>query len=288
MSAVLSASAMRGGFLQRAWRHPSFIVGAALSLLLLAGAALSLLWSPYPPAEIDIPHKLQAASAAHWFGTDSLGRDIASQLLVGARASILVGVFAVLIGFSVGAALGLLASARQGWVEEAVMRLSDFTFAFPALLSAILLGAVYGPGLVTGIVAIGVFNIPVFSRVTRGAANTIWSREYVLAARAAGKNRWRITLDHVIPNIASALIVQATNQFATAIIAEAALSYLGLGTQPPMPSWGRMLNEAQTQMFQAPMLAVYPGMAIVLAVLGLNLMGDGLRDLLDPKLARRR
>jgi peptide/nickel transport system permease protein len=272
----------------RAWRHPSFAIGALLSLLLLVAAVVSLVWSPYPPADIDIPAKLQGPSAAHWFGTDSLGRDIASQLLVGAQASILVGVFAVLIGFSIGAALGLLASARGGWIEEGVMRLADFTFAFPALLSAIMLGAIYGPGLVTGIVAIGIFNIPVFARVTRGAANAIWAREYVLAARAAGKNRWQITWDHVVPNIASALIVQATNQFATAIIAEAALSYLGLGTQPPMPSWGRMLNEAQTQMFQAPMLAVYPGMAIVLAVLGLNLMGDGLRDLLDPKLARKR
>jgi|KBSSwiStaDraftv2_1062776.scaffolds.fasta_scaffold59269_5 peptide/nickel transport system permease protein len=288
LSAVLIAPPPAPGFFRRAWRHPSFAIGAALTLLLLGAAALSLVWSPHPPAELDIPHKLQAASAAHWFGTDSLGRDIASQLLVGARASILVGVFAVLIGFSIGAALGLLAAARRGWVEELVMRLADFTFAFPALLSAILLGAIYGPGLVTGIVAIGIFNIPVFARVTRGAANAVWMREFVLAARAAGKNRWRITWDHVVPNIASALIVQATNQFATAIIAEAALSYLGLGTQPPMPSWGRMLNEAQTQMFQAPMLAVYPGLAIVLAVLGLNLMGDGLRDLLDPKLARKR
>ena len=288
LSAVLIAPPPAPGFFRRAWRHPSFAIGAALTLLLLGAAALSLVWSPHPPAELDIQHKLQAASAAHWFGTDSLGRDIASQLLVGARASILVGVFAVLIGFSIGAALGLLAAARRGWVEELVMRLADFTFAFPALLSAILLGAIYGPGLVTGIVAIGIFNIPVFARVTRGAANAVWMREFVLAARAAGKNRWRITWDHVVPNIASALIVQATNQFATAIIAEAALSYLGLGTQPPMPSWGRMLNEAQTQMFQAPMLAVYPGLAIVLAVLGLNLMGDGLRDLLDPKLARKR
>lgn len=287
MTAVVG-SVTQAGFAQRAWRHPSFAVGSLLSLCLLLSAALSLVWSPYPPAEIDIPAKLQPPSAAHWFGTDSLGRDIASQLLVGAQASITVGVFAVLIGFTLGTGLGLLASARRGWVEEGVMRLSDFAFAFPALLSAILLGAIYGPGLTTGIVAIGVFNIPVFARVTRGAANAIWAREYVLAARAAGKGRWRITVDHVVPNIASALIVQATNQFATAIIAEAALSYLGLGTQPPMPSWGRMLNEAQTQLFQAPMLAVYPGVAIALAVLGLNLMGDGLRDLLDPKLARKR
>jgi len=200
----------------------------------------------------------------------------------------MVGVVAVLIGLLLGVAAGALASARRGWVEEGVMRLSDFTFAFPALLSAIMLGAIYGPGLLTGIVAIGIFNIPVFARTTRAAANAVWAREYVLAARAAGAGPWRISVDHVLPNIASVLIVQATVQFATAIIAEAALSYLGLGTQPPMPSWGRMLNEAQTQMFQAPQLAIYPGLAIAMAVLGLNLMGDGLRDLLDPKLARRR
>ena len=259
-----------------------------MSLLLVLGALLSLVWQPYPPAEIDIPHKLQPPSGAHWLGTDSLGRDIASQLLVGSQNSIVVGVIAVGIGVLAGVSLGCLASARRGWVEEAVMRASDFTFAFPALLTAIMLTAIYGPGLVMSIVAIGIFNIPVFARITRGAANAVWSREYVLAARAAGKGGLRITLDHVLPNIASVLIVQATIQFAVAILAEAALSYLGLGTQPPQPSWGRMLNEAQTQMFQAPLLAVYPGVAIALSVLGLNLMGDGLRDLMDPKLARRR
>ena len=153
MSAVMVGAAPQTHFTARALRHPSFAIGALLSLLLLIAAVLSLVWSPYPPAEIDIPNKLQAPSAAHWFGTDSLGRDIASQLLVGAQASILVGVFAVLIGFSIGAALGLLASARGGWIEEGVMRLADFTFAFPALLSAIMLGAIYGPGLLTGIVA---------------------------------------------------------------------------------------------------------------------------------------
>jgi peptide/nickel transport system permease protein len=164
---------------------------------------------------------------------------------------------------------------------------SDFAFAFPALLLAIMLTAIYGPGLVVSITAIGIFNIPVFARVTRGAAQSVWTREYILAAQAAGKGGWRITLDHVLPNIASVLIVQATVQFAIAILAEAALSYLGLGTLPPQASWGRMLNEAQAQMFQAPWLAVYPGVAIALTVLGLNLLGDGLRDLLDPRLARQ-
>ncbi len=274
--------------IRRASAHPSFMLGGALSALLVLAALLSLVWAPYAPADIDIPAKLQGPSAAHWFGTDSLGRDIASQLLVGAQNSIVVGVIAVGIGLSAGVLLGCLAAARRGWVEELVMRVADFTFAFPALLSAIMLGAIVGPGLITGIVAIGIFNIPVFARISRGAASAVWAREYVLAARAAGFGAWRITLDHVLPNIASVLIVQATISFATAILAEAALSYLGLGTQPPQPSWGRMLNEAQTQLFQAPMLAVYPGVTIALSVLGLNLMGDGLRDLLDPKLARKR
>jgi peptide/nickel transport system permease protein len=275
-------------FWHRALRHKSFAIGSLLSAVLAAMALLSLVWAPYPPAEIDISAKLQPPSAAHWLGTDSLGRDIASQLLVGAQNSIVVGVIAVGIGLAVGVLLGCVAAARRGWVEEVIMRASDFTFAFPALLSAIMLTAIYGPGLVMSIVAIGIFNIPVFARITRGAAHAVWAREYVLAARAAGKGAARITLDHVLPNIASVLIVQATISFATAILAEAALSYLGLGTQPPQPSWGRMLNEAQTQMFQAPMLAVYPGVAIMLSVLGLNLMGDGLRDLMDPRLARRR
>jgi len=273
---------------KRAIQHPSFVAGSAVVLLLVISAVVSIFWSPYPVGDIDIPNKLAASSAQHWFGTDSLGRDIASLLLVGSQNSLLVGFIAVGIGLGAGVPLGLLASAKRGWVEEVVMRAADFTFAFPALLSAILLTSIYGPGLVVSITAIGIFNIPVFARITRGAANSVWTRDYTLAARAAGKSKWAITWEHVLPNIASVLIVQATVQFAIAILAEAALSYLGLGTQPPQPSWGRMLNEAQSQMFQAPMLAVYPGVAIALAVLGLNLMGDGLRDLLDPRLSRTR
>ena len=168
------------------------------------------------------------------------------------------------------------------------MRLADFTFASPAILSAIMMTAVFGPGIVNAIVAIGIFNIPTFARITRASANAVWSREYVMAARACGKGPWRITVEHVLPNILSVLIVQATIRFAIAILAEAALSYLGLGTQPPQPSWGRMLAEAQTLLFQAPLLAVFPGVAIALSVLGLNLLGDGLRDLFDPRLARKR
>ena len=275
-------------FAVRALRHKSFAIGGALVAALLLTAALSFVWTPYSATEIDVPNKLMPPTLSHWLGTDSLGRDIVSLLIVGARNSIAVGVIAVGIGMGAGVALGLLAAARRGWIEELVMRFSDFAFAFPALLSAIMLTAIYGPGLVTSIVAIGIFNIPVFARITRAAANSVWSREFVLAARACGKGRTRITLDHVLPNIASVLIVQATIQFALAILAEAGLSYLGLGTQPPLPSWGRMLSEAQTLLFQAPLMAVYPGVAIALSVLGLNLMGDGLRDLLDPRLARAR
>jgi peptide/nickel transport system permease protein len=168
------------------------------------------------------------------------------------------------------------------------MRVADFGFAFPAILSAIMLTSAFGPGMVNAIIAIGIYNIPTFARITRASANAVWSREFVLAARASGKGSFAITMEHVLPNIASVLIVQATIRFAIAILAEAALSYLGLGTQPPQPSWGRMLSEAQTLMYQAPMLAVYPGLAIALAVLGLNLLGDGLRDIFDPKLARKR
>jgi peptide/nickel transport system permease protein len=276
------------GFWRRAFHHRSFAIGAVLSALLLLAAAVSFVWTPWSPYEMDMAAKLQPPSLSHWLGTDSFGRDVASLLLVGARASILVGVIAVGIGLVAGTALGLLAAAKRGWVEEAIMRLTDFTLAFPAILSAIMMTAVFGAGIVNAIIAIGIYNIPTFARITRASANAIWSREYVAAARACGKGRLAITMQHVLPNISAVLIVQSTIRFAIAILAEAALSYLGLGTQPPQPSWGRMLSEAQTMMFQAPLLAVWPGLAIALAVLGLNLLGDGLRDLLDPRLARAR
>jgi peptide/nickel transport system permease protein len=275
-------------FWQRALGHRSFVAGGVLTMVMVSAALLSLVWTPWSAYELDMTHKLNPPSALHWLGTDMLGRDIVSLLLVGARSSIMVGVIAVGIGLVFGVSLGLVAAARRGWAEEAIMRLSDFTFAFPALLSAIMLAAVAGPGMLTSIAAIGIFQIPVFVRISRGSANAIWAREFVLAARASGKGKFRITLEHVLPNILSILIVQATIQFALAILAEAALSYLGLGTQPPQPSWGRMLNDAQSLLFQSPMLAVYPGLAIATAVLGLNLLGDGLRDLFDPRLSRER
>ncbi len=269
-------------------RRPALWLGATMVALWLAAAALSLVWTPYPPAEVDVPGRFALPSAAHWLGTDSLGRDIASQLLAGSVGALGAGLVAVGLGALVGVALGALAAARGGWVDEGLMRASDIGFAFPALISAIVLTALYGPGLLQAIVAVGLYNIPVFARVTRSAAHAVWGREYVLAARMAGRGAWRITWDHVLPNIAAVLLVQATIRFAVAILAEAALSYLGLGAQPPAASWGRMLAEAQAQVFQAPWLSLWPGLAIAWVVLGLNLLGDGLRDALDPRLGGRR
>lgn len=275
-------------FFKRAFRHRSFVVGAALTGFVVGMALLSLIWTPYSPTAINIRRRMQMPSADYWLGTDPFGRDVLSLVLAGAQNSLTVGLLAVGGGLVLGCALGLLAAARRGWIEELVMRFADFTFAFPAILSAIMLAAIFGPSTMNSIVAIAIFNIPVFARVVRGSANAIWARDYILAARSAGKGSFRITLEHVLPNILSVIVVQATIQFALAILAEAALSYLGLGTQPPTPSWGRMLNEAQSMVFRAPFLAVFPGLAIAVAVLGFNLLGDGLRDLTDPRLSRQR
>ncbi len=273
---------------QQSWQHRSFVIGIILSFIMLLTGVVSLFWTPYSVELLDIPHKLQGASTAHWLGTDHFGRDVFSMLMVGAWNSMLVSVFAIGFGAGIGVPLGALAAGKRGWVEETVMRFNDFAFAFPALLTAVMLSAVYGPGTINSILAIGIFNIPVFARITRGSALSIYKREYILAARTSGKGEVRIAMDHILPNIASVLIVQGTIQFALGILAEAGLSYLGLGTQPPMPSWGKMLSESQTMMFFAPQLAILPGLAIVLTVLGLNLLGDGLRDILDPRLRRLR
>lgn len=270
--------------LRTAWRQPSLLVGGLLTLLLLCTAFLSMVWTPHPPGEQYTDRRQAAPSAEHWLGTDVYGQDMLSQLMVGAQSSVLVGVVAVGIGLLLGVALGLLAATRKGWVEELIMRLADLTFAFPAILTAIMMRAVYGSGVVISIIAIGIASVPIFARLTRASANALLERDFVLAARACGRRPWAITWEHVLPNLLPILIVQATIQFAIAILAEAALSYLGLGTQYPTPSWGRMLSEAQTTLFDAPMLAVYPGVTIALAVFGLNLLGDGLRDRLDPRL----
>jgi peptide/nickel transport system permease protein len=266
----------------------SFLIGLAITVLIAAMALVSFIWTPYDVTKLVIADKNQAPSLAHLFGTDHFGRDILSMVMIGARNSIAVALVAVGIGIGAGVPLGTLAAARGGLLDEAVMRLNDLVFAFPALLSAIMITAVFGPGAVNAIIAIGIFNIPVFARVARAGALSIWPREFILAARAAGKGKTLITVEHILPNIATLLLVQATIQFALGILAEAGLSYLGLGAQPPMPSWGRMLFEAQTRMVAAPWMAIFPGMAIVITVLGLNLLGDGIADILDPKDRRLR
>jgi peptide/nickel transport system permease protein len=266
----------------------NLVLGAVLVAAVTFAALVSLVWTPYPHAAIAVANKFQGPSPEHWLGTDQLGRDVVSQLMAGARNSVAIAFIAVLLGGSLGTALGLLASAIGGLIEDVVMRLADFSFAFPALLFAIMLAAVFGPSLTNAVVAIAFINVPIFARVSRAAANQVWTREFILAAQTAGRGGFGITVDHIVPNIAAPVIVQATIEFAIAILAEAALSYLGLGVQPPAASWGRMLSEAQTLLYLAPQLAIYPGLCIVVAVLGFNLLGDGLRDVTDPRLSRQR
>lgn len=266
-------------------RSAALTIGALICATMLAAAALSLVWTPYPAGGIAIPDKLQMPSAAHWLGTDQLGRDTLSRLMVGARISLTVGLVAVGIGLLFGVPLGLLAAFRGGWADDLLSRAVDLAFAFPAVLSAILITALLGPGTINPIIAVGIFNIAVFARVSRNATITVLARDFVRSAAALGRRRPAIAILHVLPNIRAILIVQATVQFAVAILAEAGLGYLGLGTQPPTPSWGKMLLDAQTLMAQAPLQAIIPGAAIALAVFGLNLLGDGLRDRFDPRMA---
>jgi peptide/nickel transport system permease protein len=257
-------------------RNSSLIAGAIVTGLFIGMALIAHYWTPFDPRLLSIVDKLQAPSVHHWFGTDQLGRDVLSMIMAGAQTSVGVASLSVAIGM-LGVPLGFLAAARRGAIDELVMRGNDLIFAFPALLLAILMTAVLGPGAVNAIIAIGIFNIPVFARVTRAGALQLWTRDYALAARVAGKGPWRISYEHMLPNLAGMLVVQGTIQFSLGVIAEAGLSYVGLSAQPPTPSWGRMLNEAQTLTAVAPFLALFPGFAVLLFVLGLNLLGEGLR-----------
>lgn len=272
-----------------AWVHRSgLLLGMALAGLALAMALVSLAWTPFEVTGVDVANRLRPPGGAHLLGTDHFGRDLMSMVMIGARTSLAVALAAVLIGAGLGVPLGLVAAAsRGGWLDEAIMRAGDLIFAFPALVTAILITAALGPSAGNAMLAIGIFNIPVFARVTRGGALPLWTLDYIRAAEVTGKGPARISVEHVLPNLASLLIVQATIQFALGILAEAGLSYVGLGAQPPTPSWGRMLAEAQTMVTIAPHVAIVPGLAILLTVLGLNLLGDGLRDALDPRLRAR-
>jgi peptide/nickel transport system permease protein len=268
---------------KRILSHPPLVIGAVLVLALVAVALVAQVWTPFPPTRLQIAHKLRPPLGDHLLGTDHLGRDVASMLMVGAWNSLTTAAAAVALGGAVGTLLGVVVAARRGVVEAVVMRMNDVVFAFPPILSAMMLGALIGTGRLTAIIAIAVFMVPVFARVTLGAALQVWARDYVLAARAAGKGGLLISAEHILPNILNQIIVQAAIQLGLAILTEAGLSFLGLGMPPPSPTWGRMLADSQTYLGLAPWLAVAPGLAIALAVFGFNMLGDGLRDLLDPR-----
>ena len=265
----------------------TLVVGVLLVALVIVTALISSVWTPSDPTHVEVSARLKGPTTSYLLGTDQLGRDELSRIMAGARNTLLVGIVTVLIAIGVGVPLGGVAALYRGRVEDTTMRLSDVLLAFPAILLAIMFAAVFQPSTVTAMAAIGIALVPVFARVVRGAGLQIMQQDYVTITRTyGGSNAW-IFVRHVLPNVSSVLIVQATVAFAVAILAEAALSYLGLGTPPPTPSWGRMLSESQTFLDQAPMLAFWPGASIALAVLGFNLLGDGLRDLLDPKLVER-
>jgi len=274
--------------MKRFFSNKNFTVGFILSAFVIIAAMISLVWTPYDGNKMNPRARLQGPSWHHPLGTDQYGRDTLSRVMVGAVNSIIVGLVTVAIGLSLGVTLGLASAYYGRLIDEAIMRFSDLLFGFPAVLTAILITSILGPSMVNAMLAIGIFYIPVFARLTRAVAMTIWEREFITAARASGVSEWYISWRHVLPNILSPLLIQGTIQFAVAILAEAGLSYLGLGTQPPHASWGRMLNEAQTFMSLSPWMAIFPGLAIAWAVLGFNLLGDGLRDTLDPKMVRVR
>jgi peptide/nickel transport system permease protein len=271
---------------RRRW-PPTLLAGGVLVALVILTALISLAWTPSDPTHVDVAQRFKAPGSAWLLGTDQLGRDELSRIMAGARNTLVVGIVTVLIALGIGVPLGGMAALYRGPLEEATMRLSDVLLAFPALLLAFLFAAVFQPSTLTAMAAIGIALVPVFARVVRGAGLQIMQQEYVTIARSYGSSGVWIFVRHLLPNVSPVLIVQATIAFAIAILAEAALSYLGLGTPPPTPSWGRMLSEAQSYLNQAPLLALWPGVSIALSVLGFNLLGDGLRDLLDPKLVER-
>jgi peptide/nickel transport system permease protein len=272
---------------RRAWRRLKRRKGAVAGLIVLGLfvllAIFASLIAPYDPAAQSWTAVRKAPTALHWFGTDEVGRDVFTRVIYGTRASLLAGVISVTIALSVGVPLGLIAGYVGGWIDGLISRMTDAMLACPFLILAIALAAFLGPSLGNAMIAIGVTTTPIFVRLTRGQVMAVKVEDYVEAARAIGNPRWRIALFHILPNILPALLVQGTLSIAAAIIAEAALSFLGLGQQPPAPSWGSMLNSAQRFLTNAPWMAIWPGLAIFLTVLSFNLIGDGLRDALDPK-----
>ena len=269
--------------LRRLFKRKGAVVGLIVVTTFILLALFAPLVVPYDPIATSWTLVRKAPSAQHWFGTDDLGRDILSRVMYGARASLMAGAISVGIALSIGVPLGLLSGYRGGFIDALISRITDAMLACPFLILAIAFAAFLGPSLSDAMIAIGISATPIFIRITRGQVMNVKVEDYVEAARAMGNPRWRIALFHILPNILPALLVQATLSIAAAIIAEAALSFLGLGQQPPAPSWGSMLNAAQRFLTNAPWMAIWPGLAIFLVVLSLNLVGDGLRDALDPR-----
>jgi peptide/nickel transport system permease protein len=271
----------------RLWaRNPSAVAGGALVGLVVVVALVSLVWTPYPPLAVNPSHSLAAPSWSHIFGTDQYGRDVLSRVMAGSRVSLYAGVVSVLVATVAGVPAGLLAAERGGVPSQVVLRLSDILYAFPALLAAITLSAALGASTTTAMLAIGIAFVPVFVRVTRSNALVVLASDYVLAARAYGRRPLAVLRRHVLPNIATTLIAQMSLLFSLAILAEAGLDYLGLGTTPPTASWGNMVQTAQNYLSQDPLLSVWPGLAIVVSVLGFTLLGDGITELRNARLGR--
>jgi peptide/nickel transport system permease protein len=269
--------------LRRLLRRKAAVFGIVVIVSFIVLAVFAPWIVPYDPIATSWTLVRKPPSWLHWFGTDDLGRDVLARVVYGARASLLAGAISVGIAFGLGVPFGLLSGYRGGFIDGLISRITDAMLACPFLILAIALAAFLGPSLSNAMIAIGVTTTPIFVRLTRGQVLGVKVEDYVEAAHAMGNPRWRIALFHILPNIMPALLVQATLSIAAAIIAEAALSFLGLGQQPPTPSWGSMLNSAQRFLTQAPWMALWPGLAIFLVVLSFNLVGDGLRDALDPK-----
>jgi peptide/nickel transport system permease protein len=269
--------------LRRLVKRKGAVLGFIVLAIFIVLALLAPLLAPYDPIATSWTLVRKPPSALHWFGTDDLGRDVLTRVIYGARASLLAGAISIGIALAVGVPLGLLSGYRGGFIDALISRMTDAMLACPSLILAIAFAAFLGPSLGNAMIAIGITATPIFVRLTRAQTMNVKMEDYVEAARAIGNPRWRIALFHILPNILPALLVQATLSIATAIIAEAALSFLGLGQQPPAPSWGSMLNAAQRFLTSAPWMAIWPGLAIFLVVLSFNLLGDGLRDALDPR-----
>jgi peptide/nickel transport system permease protein len=272
-----------GRALQNLFERPSAVVGLAIIILFVGLAIFASLVAPYDPIATSWSSVRKAPSAAHWFGTDELGRDMLSRVIFGTRASLLAGVISVSIAVGIGVPFGLLAGYSGGFIDALISRITDAMLACPGLILAIALAAFLGPSLGNAMIAIGVTATPIFVRLTRGQTINVRVENYIEAAEAIGNSSLRIALRHVLPNVVPVLLVQITLSIAGAIIAEAALSFLGLGQQPPAPSWGSMLNSAQRFLVAAPWMAFWPGLSIFLVVMSFNLLGDGLRDALDPR-----